>query len=496
MLSTFTVWRGHIERAFSDDASTAHDLMSLVVYLSAIANAGSDRTTLLTQAAKHRLSVAEPLRRVNTLVTRLAFSHVTALRRVADSVSPNNVKDLLVRWADATATGLPMADHFQIERLEMIQDYNNDYEKAMEGLRLLMGGYGALQVSLAVVTVIMMIVSLVSPIKLETFQMMIGVMVSILILGVHRMARTAPAETRHVPGFRVGALRFARLGLILLPVGAFVGYQYTYDYGYPGVLVALGLSMLPTGLLAMGADRRLALVDRALPTFLRTLGNYASAQETTLATAVQAADPVILASLGEGGKRLKRRLKVGMNEATSWEMLAVEAGSNLMAQTIAALRDAVKLGTPPRQATGICSEYASQMRTLREKRSMVTGPGVGLILFLHTLMSFITLMMLETVTFFGTQMAILGDQAKYFPANPLGFAPGLMWPAPSALAHYHLLVAVLITMMAVANGLVPRFIRGSHWMTVFLYLGYTLTISGTAMWLAPILIGRLFTFSV
>ncbi|MBZ0297683.1 MAG: type II secretion system F family protein, partial [Anaerolineae bacterium] len=256
-----------------------------LTYMSAMASAGITRSKTFELAAKSESPVAVYFEAINTLVTEMRFDYPEACRRVGQMAKSENMKSFLLRFSDALRSGEPLADFLGREAEAQGEDYQNRYERDLEGLKQWTNAFSSIVISVALIIIIQMISAMIYSMDVVTMTSMMVAGLMFSGLGTWIIFRSAPREVMTVSP-RIGSAeqkRAFKLFRIIAPLSGMMALALAVlglDMGI--VLMGLAVALLPIGIAGFLSDRKTVRKDLEFSTFLRSTGGMASSSGTTL----------------------------------------------------------------------------------------------------------------------------------------------------------------------------------------------------------------------
>src|SRR4030043_2236631 len=152
--------------------------------MSTIAAAGVPRDQIFERSAELQCSSAEYFKRIDLARKRLKYDYARACRAVGEPLKENEMKGLLLRLSSSLISGEPEADFLTREARARAEDYENEYGRSLEALKMWTDAY----VSLILAAVLVVVIGIVSTMiwKLET-GLIIGmafISISTTVIGV------------------------------------------------------------------------------------------------------------------------------------------------------------------------------------------------------------------------------------------------------------------------------------------------------------------------
>ena len=130
------------------------DMFYQLSYMSTIAAAGVPRDQIFQHAAELQCSSAEYFKRVELARQRLKYDYARACRAVGEPAKEPEIKGLLLRLSSSLISGEPEADFLTREAHARAEDYENEYGRSLEALKMWTDAYVSLILSAVLVVVI------------------------------------------------------------------------------------------------------------------------------------------------------------------------------------------------------------------------------------------------------------------------------------------------------------------------------------------------------
>ena len=143
---------------FKDKSAFNFDLLYQLSCMSVIAASGVPRKLIFEYAAKLPCSAAEYFRRVDLTCERLKYDYAKGCRMVGETTKEPKMRELLLRFSSSLLCGEPESDFLIREAKAQSEDYDNEYSRKLDTLKLWTDAYVSLILS-AILVIIMGIVS-------------------------------------------------------------------------------------------------------------------------------------------------------------------------------------------------------------------------------------------------------------------------------------------------------------------------------------------------
>ncbi len=296
------------------------DLLYQLSYMAVIAAGGVPRNQIFERAAQLPCSSAEYFRKIELACKRMKDAYAQACRYIGDSAQDQEIKGLLLRFSSSLLSGEPEAEFLAREAKVVAENYENEYGRKLEALKMWTDAY----VSLILSAVLVIIIGVVSTMiwKIQTGFIMGMAFISVLTtaMGVWLIYLMSPREVVVLRWAGSREQKFARqLFRLLAPIAvAAVAVLLLVKADAGLALLAVAATVLPVGVVMLVDGRRVAKRDREVGVFLRSLGGVCAALGTTVNAALSRIDLDAIYTLKDSVKRLHTRLSVGIRPRLCW----------------------------------------------------------------------------------------------------------------------------------------------------------------------------------
>ncbi|MGD0795135.1 MAG: type II secretion system F family protein [Dehalococcoidales bacterium] len=468
------------------------DMFYQLSYMSTIAAAGVPRDQIFQHAAELQCSSAEYFKRVELARQRLKYDYARACRAVGEPAKEPEIKGLLLRLSSSLISGEPEAEFLTREAHARAEDYENEYGRSLEALKMWTDAYVSLILSAVLVVVIGIVSTMIWKIDTGLIIGMAFISVATTCIGIWLIWVVSPKETTtlHWPGSKEQKLA-AVLFKPVLPVAVIVGALFLLTGQNLGLaLFIVAALVLPIGFIMTRDDTKIFKRDDEVGTFLRSLGGVCNALGTTVNSALGRLDLDAINVLRITVKNLHTRLTAGIKPKLSWHKFIDETGSELANRSVGMFYDAIEVGGSAGQAGQHAANFANRVALLRARRRTVSGPFRWLCITMHTAVVIILIFITEIIVAFG---GMVNTAQNAMPT--VAGAPSLSSFSSfnlSGLELMHHMVLPLVLIYTVANAIVPTLAEGGSKIKIFYNLGITSLISGAALVVLPILARTLF----
>jgi archaeal flagellar protein FlaJ len=468
------------------------DMLYQLSYMSTIAASGVPRDQIFERAAKLKCSSAEYFNRVELARQRLKYDYARACRAVGEPAKEPEIKGLLLRLSSSLISGEPEAEFLSREAKARAEDYENEYGRALEGLKMWTDAYVSLILSAVLIVVIGIVSTMIYKIEIGLIMGMAFICVSVTVMGVWLIWLIAPKEDTVLSWSGSKEQKLAS-GLFkpTLIVVIIVGSLFLLTGQDIGIaLIIVSSLLLPIGYLMTKDDKKIYKRDDEVGTFLRSLGGVCAALGTTVNAALGRLDLDAINVLRISVKNLHTRLTAGIKPRLSWRKFIDETGSELANRSVGMFYDAIEVGGSAGLAGQHAAAYASRVALLRARRRTISGPFRWLCVTMHAAVVIILVFITNIIMAFG---AMISHAQETMPT--ISGAPSL-----SSLSTFNLsgletmnhMVIPLVLMFTVADAIVPTLAEGGSKLKIFSNLGITAAISGVCLVLLPKIASTLF----
>jgi flagellar protein FlaJ len=476
----------------SSKSMLSFDLLYQLTYMSVIANAGVPREQIFARSARLDCSSAEYFNRIELARKRLKQDYARACRAVGEPLKEEDVKGLLLRFSSSLISGEPEAEFLDREAKASAEDYENEYGRSLESLKLWTDAYVSLILSAALVIVIGIVSTMIWKIETTLILAMAFIAVGSTAIGVWLIWLVSPKEITilHWAGSKEQRLT-RKLFKILIPIAIVVGAFFMLMGQNLGVaLLVIAAIVFPIGFIMSKDDKNVARRDDEVGVFLRSLGGVCTALGTTVNSALSRIDLDSINILRSSVKHLHTRLTAGIRSKLSWKKFIDETGSELANRSVGMFYDAIEVGGSAGQAGQQAAFFSSKIAQLRARRRTVASPFRWLCLAMHASVVVLLVFITEVITAFANMVA----QAEETMPSVAG-APSMSSLTSfnlSGLEIMHSLVLPLVLIFTVANAITPCLAEGGSKYKILNNLGMTAAISGISLLILPALAGSLF----
>ena len=478
---------------FKDKSAFSFDMLYQLSCMSVIAAAGVPRKLIFEYASKLPCSAAEYFKKVDLTCERLKYDYAKGCRLVGEITKEEKMRELLLRFSSSLLSGEPEADFLVRETKALAEEYDNEFGRKLEGLKLWTDAYVSLILS-AVLVIIMGIVStMIWKVELAFLFGLVMISACTAATGVWLIYLMSPKEkiVLQKPGSKEqklasGLLKFTVL-FSIIAICIVVVTKVSPGWAF----MAIAALTFPIGWIMMKDDAKVSKRDSEIGTFLASLGGICGAIGTTVKEALGRIDMESINCLRADVKRLYVRLKSGILPKLCWQTFVQETGSELANRCIGMFYDSIDLGGDAERVGYHTSIFANKIAGLRAKRRTVAGPFRWLCITMHSAVTALLIFVTEVITIFGNMVG----QAESAMPDMKGGAPSMSAFTSfniEGLAILSTLVVPLVIIFTVANALAPSIAEGGSWYKILFNLSIVSAISGLGLLVLPEIAAALF----
>jgi flagellar protein FlaJ len=468
------------------------DMFYQLAYMSTIAAAGVPRDQIFERSSELQCSSAEYFKRIELARKRLKYDYARACRVVGEPLKEEEIKGLLLRFSSSLISGEPESDFLTREANARAEDYENEYGRSLEALKMWTDAYVSLILSAVLVIVIGIVSTMIWKIETSLILAMAFISIGTTAIGVWLIWLVAPKESIVLRWAGTREQRLARkLFKLILPIAVAIGALFLLTGQNLGlVLIIVAALVFPIGFIMTLDDRKISKRDDEVGTFLRSLGGVCTALGTTVNAALSRIDLDAINILRAAVKNLHTRLTAGIKARLSWSKFIDETGSELAHRSVGMFYDAIEVGGSAGQAGQYAASFANRIALLRARRRTVTGPFRWLCMAMHIAVVIILIFITEVIVAFGGMVS----EAQETMPTVSGVTSINTFSSfnLSGLDLMHQMVLPLVLIFTLANAIVPSLAEGGSKYKILNNLGITAAISGISLLILPALASTLF----
>ena len=463
------------------------DLFYQLTYMSAMAAAGISRSKTFELAALSSSKASSYFVAINTLVTEFRLDYPEACRKIGIQAKSDNMKSFLLRFSDALRSGEPLAEFLSREAEVQGEDYQNTYERDLEGLKQWSNSFSSMIISVALIVIIQMVTAMIYSMNVSVMGGMVAAGFFMACLGAWIIQRSAPRESMTVALSKGSPdqLRALQLAKIIVPL-TLVGTPLLAILGMPlgWALIGAAVCLVPIGLVSTTSDKKTNKKDIEFSTFLRSAGGMASSSGTTLKQALTKMDLSSFPTLEEDINRLSKRLQARVEPELCWHKFGMESGSKLISEVIDIFYGGISIGGDPERVGYLCSLFTAKTAQLRAKRRLTAGTFSGLTIVMQAVVSGLMVFVLSIVSSFAAMVTTLMPPADTLQEGPT-MSIGMANFSPADLQFLTTMTIFMILGLAIVCATAIIVCDGGYKPKIALYLAFTTFISGVSMLIVP-----------
>ena len=485
-----------------EDKSMMLDLLNIQTYMSSVATAKVSRDKIFELAGQQEGTSSKYFNTVHLLAKNYGYSYVTACKIVSDEATHPALKEFLIRFANALATGEEELTFLRGEVEKQGELYTNKYLSDIETLKKWTDGYSALLVSVILVIAVFLISSLLFNMGDPYISALLSgfLFCFISIMGVYVIYRVSPYE-KTVHSLQVKSKEQViahKMCTIILPIMAISSLLLLLIGVDPWIIFLLiAILLAPIGITGLIDDKKIEKRDRDISTLLKSLGAAAGITGTTLTVAISKLNRDAVGALGGFVKRLDIRLRNGINPKICWYHFKAETGSQLINQSTTVFLDAIELGGDPIEIGTLVARSSLQISLLRAKRKLHANGFVNLIIPLHATMSGVIMFIYQVIFSFSNAMAeMMTEQAETLSGAQSSLPSGMgffnIGGGVTDLDFISKYVTGIILVSTIANAIASKCASGGSSYKLCFYAALLFLVSAIVLFVIPILSDKLF----
>jgi flagellar protein FlaJ len=478
-----------------DPQLLAMDFYSQLVYMSAIATSGIARDKLVYYAAKLPYIAARYFRKIDFVAKMFNHDYPQACRIVGEKTDEPEVKALLLRLSSALSSGEDISGFLSRESQICGESYTNNYERRLDLLKKWGDAYVSLIMTTALVTVMSVVSMMVGNVTMTFIVTLSAVTILASFLGCWFLYKTAPREERnHSLDYHSREQVLAKnLVKVVLPAGLIVVvFLIAMKAGLGGVLLTVGIFLLPIGIVAVIDDRKIGKRDMEIATFLRSLGGVMQAIGATASEAMGRLEFRSLGSLRDNVSLLYTRILDGITLHNCWDRFVGETGSEQINRSVRVFWDGITLGGEPQKVGTEASSFAMKIAFLRAQRSQIATGFTWLTIAMHAVLSTLSVFIYSVFVTFSKLVDTIMPKTDNSGALPNLPSFGLFNQSSNYLGLLHFMVLTVVLILTVANALSIHFVNGGHILKMLFSLAITTAISGGVLIIVPQIVNVIF----
>lgn len=290
------------------------------------------------------------------------------------SLSPSKIlADFLDRMAVTLDFGEPLGVFLAEEQDAVMDDYENEYQQALNNIGMLREAFIAITISLAfgmstaLLLPLLMGISIIVAVK---YSLLFISVVDIFMLIILQMFIPNDELCHSLKIKDEGTKKIYKSMVFAIPVTLLFAFILFFYTGLP-FLFKFAFSITPLtiiGIYAVKEENNVFRRDKTFPAFIRSLGGTIFARQGSVTSSLGALRVHDFGCLNTMVVNLYKRLKVGSDKARSWYYFAGETGSRLIHFFSQIFYESVYMGGDPRKVGEIISRNFLRLLSLRKLR--------------------------------------------------------------------------------------------------------------------------------
>jgi archaeal flagellar protein FlaJ len=479
---------------FKDKSSFNFDMLYQLSCMSVISAAGVPRKIIFDYASKLPCSSAGYFRKVNLTSERLKYDYAKSCRLVGEQTKEEKMRELLLRFSSSLLSGEPEAFFLEREAKALAEDYENEYNRKIDALKLWSDAFVSLILSAVLVIIMGIISTMIYKVEYAFLIGLVVISIGVAGMGVFLLKMMAPKEKMVLAWAGSKEQKQAsQLFKFLLPAAVVIScLAYLRGMNFGWSLIIIATCIFPIGYLMNKDDQKITKRDIEIGTFLATLGGIAGAIGTTVRDALGRIDTDAINSLRDQVKRLYVRLRSGIQPKLCWDKFVDETGSELIHRSIGMFYDSIDLGGDAEQVGHHASIFATKIGMLRAKRKSVAGSFRWLCITMHAAVVSLLIFVSEIISVFGKMVGQAEANMPQGAMNSTGISAFTSFNV-SGMEMLHQLVIPLVIVFTVADSMAPYMVEGGSWMKILYNAGIMCAVSGIALLAVPQMAAMLFS---
>jgi len=338
--------------------------------------------------------------KIYVLIKHWGYSAPDALRLVSKEAFSRVVEMFLQRLSAVIAIGADVSEYLRIEYNTLFSEYRTAYLRRIDALRVILGVYATLVGAFVFMLANFMLLGLFFGGDIDIIRTgIIGIASAELALSMLLYAFIKRGRLEHTMKIRPRIITYIKIATVggLASAISFIlilGRQFVYSLETaPILMVYIGLSFLPAGLLAKKHEGQIYEIDDFFPVFIRGYGEHLA----IVPNMAESLKPILIAELGKLKKFLRNayaRLVNFIDPRIVWNYFAGETGSEMVRRGIHIFMDTVENGGDVRMAGILISDHLNDLIRLRRTMLQVFKTFESTMYLMHgaaiLLLTFIT----------------------------------------------------------------------------------------------------------
>ena len=337
------------------------DLLTVLTYLGSVSTANLGREQIFESAARLGYDPSPYFAQVVNLVQSLGYDYSHACHVVSKGAKDQVMRQFLLRFGNSMASGEPEVVFLEREAQVLMEDYTNEYERAIESLKKWTDAFVALMVSCNLIVLVSLISNMIYNLGSLFMLMVEAVALIAAAMGAYLIYRIAPYDpvVHNLPVRSEEQDRMSLFARILFPVSALAGVRDLFRDGQHRHSACGGpaFSCSRSACSRSSLERKIDARDRDIADFLRALGGVTAARGSTVIDSLNHIDQRAIGSLEPELQRLMTRVSCGLSTGRAWYRFMADTGSELVHRVVRAFWDGNDWGGQPERIGGVLREH-------------------------------------------------------------------------------------------------------------------------------------------
>ncbi len=413
----------------------SHDLLFILVHLRCMITGNPPLGVMFKRIADtstYGKKYREIFGKLYNLTRNWGYSIPEALRLVAKITTSKVDEQFLQRFAAIVATGSDVKEYLRLEYNTLSAEYTSSYNRFIGTLSVVLGVYTTLLGALAFLIAVLLLMGMLFGGLSQSFTSgVLGVGLSLsgmsLLLFIlvkrplfeYKEGRSTLVKVIRVLGAS-GVVFMAFMVLYMLVTGALYSLRKT------GImLVAIGIVLLPAGILVKMHEGAISELDLFYPAFIRSYGEHLA----VIPDMVSSLKPLLAAELGRLRKTLNKvyaGLVNRVNPRIMWIRFAEETCSELIYRSTSIFMDTLELGGDMGETGALLSEHFNNIYRIRANYTQVFKTFETTLYMMHLIVvlllvfisGFVRVFSYVLTNFVGSVPAVFADIFAFFTVTP------------------------------------------------------------------------------
>ncbi len=470
------VLRARMKSAYIDQ-----DLLFLIAHMYAVSTGKPVRKRLfdLKCIAGDYGEYESVLKRIAVLAVEWSYGFVSAIRMIADKVRNLTFRDFLLRFSEVLRTGEELERFLDVEFRALRRNFQTQYYRAMDVMRIVLGLYTTLMSSAAFVVTVMTVLMLFTGADISVYVMTI-IGTSILVTMFTAIVYIVVPKERLTPKLKPKPARLYRKynisTMLAIALALLAGYYVYQNYSQLEFSLAVGsIPLITPGLIARRIEKKIKRTESFYPIFIRSFGLTFSIipHQTKTMQSILMSD---FGPLNEALRKVYARLTNGVDPHVAWRYFIHDTWSDLITRSTNIIIDTIDAGGNTQETGVMLSDTFTRILDLRNLRERTARTFEATIYLLQMLVTAIA-----TTMIFLLQLFLQYIQAVSTATGATGVAE--LFPFLSASPDLTFITNITIAFLAfltIVNALAIKISYGGMLETFWIQLSTLLMLtSGT-----------------